>query len=68
MGLDPRMPGSCPGPKAHAQPLSHPNVPINKLSKALTYAIIKKIATNEYFPWISLFSVVLCLNIQVRKK
>ena len=27
MGLDPRTPGSCPGPKAEAQPLSHPGVP-----------------------------------------
>ena len=27
-GLDPRTPGSCPEPKADAQPLSHPGVPI----------------------------------------
>ena len=27
MGLDPGTPGSCPGPKADAQPLSHPGVP-----------------------------------------
>ena len=26
-GLDPRTPGSCPGPKADAQLLSHPGVP-----------------------------------------
>ena len=25
--LDPRTPGSCPEPKADAQPLSHPGVP-----------------------------------------
>ena len=24
MGLDPRTPGSCPGPKAGAKPLTHP--------------------------------------------
>ena len=27
MGLDPRTPGSCPGPKADAQLLSHPGIP-----------------------------------------
>ena len=27
VGLDPRAPGSCPEPKAGAQPLSHPGVP-----------------------------------------
>ena len=26
-GLDPRIPGSCPGPKAGAKPLSHPGIP-----------------------------------------
>ena len=27
VGLDPGSPGSCPGPKAGAQPLSHPGIP-----------------------------------------
>ena len=27
VGLNPRTPGSRPGPKADAQPLSHPGVP-----------------------------------------
>ena len=27
MGLDPGSPGSCPGPKAGAKPLSHPRIP-----------------------------------------
>ena len=27
MGLDPGTPGSCPGPKAGAEPLSHPGIP-----------------------------------------
>ena len=27
VGLDPRTPGSQPGPKADAQPLSHPSAP-----------------------------------------
>ena len=26
-GLDPATPGSCPGPKAGAKPLSHPGIP-----------------------------------------
>ena len=28
VGLNPGTPGSCPGPKAGAQPLSHPGVPL----------------------------------------
>ena len=28
VGLDPASPGSRPGPKADAQPLSHPGVPV----------------------------------------
>ena len=27
-GLDPGTPGSCPGPKAGAKPLSHPGIPL----------------------------------------
>ena len=27
VGLDPRIPGSCPGLKAGATPLSHPGIP-----------------------------------------
>ena len=27
VGFDPRIPGSCPGLKADAQPLSHPDAP-----------------------------------------
>ena len=27
-GLDPRTPGSCPGLKAGAKPLSHPGIPL----------------------------------------
>ena len=26
-GLNPRIPGSCPGPKAGAKPWSHPGIP-----------------------------------------
>ena len=28
VGLDPGTPGSCPEPKADAQPLSHPGCPV----------------------------------------
>ena len=28
VGLDPRTPGSCPGSKAGAKPLSQPGIPI----------------------------------------
>ena len=28
VGLDPRAPGSYPGPKAGAKPLSHPGIPM----------------------------------------
>ena len=33
VGLDPRTPGSCPEPKADAQPLSHPGVAISNYFK-----------------------------------
>ena len=31
MGLDPGTPGSCPGPKAGAKPLSHPGIPLESI-------------------------------------
>ena len=31
VGLDPGTPGSCPGPKAGAKPLSHPGIPTVRL-------------------------------------
>ena len=39
VGLDPRTPGSCPEPKAVAQPLSHPDAPAIFLSSthSITY-------------------------------
>ena len=30
VGLDPRSPGSRPGPKAGAKPLRHPGIPVNE--------------------------------------
>ena len=32
VGLDPQLPGSCPGPKAGAKPLCHPGIPIFLIS------------------------------------
>ena len=34
-GLDPRSPGSCPGPKADTQPLSHLGAPITNFQKMI---------------------------------
>ena len=34
VGLDPRTPGSHPGPKAGAKPLSHPGIPFTNYFKA----------------------------------
>ena len=31
VGLDPGTPGSRPGPKADAKPLSHPGIPANSI-------------------------------------
>ena len=35
VGLDPRTPGSRPGPKAGAKPLSHPGIPLYIFKKIL---------------------------------
>ena len=46
MGLDLRSPGSRPGPKAGAKPLSHPRIPTfyssNKLEMHTTTPILEK--------------------------
>ena len=36
-GLDPETPGSCPGPKASAKPLSHPGIPLSQPFKGLSH-------------------------------
>ena len=36
VGLDPRSPGSCPGPKAGAKPLRHPGIPKRHFNKLKT--------------------------------
>ena len=48
VGLDPGTPGSWPGPKGSAKPLSHPGVPerINKIDKPIARLIKKKKDSN----------------------
>ena len=42
-GLDPGTPGSCPGPKAGAKPLSHPGIPHNFVLKNLYLIFLFKL-------------------------
>ena len=37
VGLDPGTPGSCPGPKAGAKPLSHSGIPITLFLKKILF-------------------------------
>ena len=37
--LDPGTPGSCPRPKADAQPLSHPSIPVSGLPKQRSWGV-----------------------------
>ena len=46
VGLDPRTPGSRPGPKAGAKPLSHPGIPFTHLSDPRAFHDLKK----AFFP------------------
>ena len=39
--LDPRTPGSCPEPKADAQPLSHPGAPLGVFIR-IYYSLAKQ--------------------------
>ena len=41
-GLDPRSPGSRPGPKAGAKPLSHPGIPSPPAREENTAVILRK--------------------------
>ena len=46
--LDPRTPGSCPGPKAGAKPLSHPGIPAQQiLNKRFVYFIVGGLYLNK---------------------
>ena len=49
MGLDPRTPGSCPGPKAGAQYLSHPGVLTDQNLSKPEYTLV--MATIQQTPW-----------------
>ena len=61
VGLDPGTPGSCPGPKAGAKPLSHPGIPpthiVLKAHCNQTHDLVK--ASNELssflYPFVSPF-------------
>ena len=50
-GLDPRTPGSCPGPKAGAKPLSHPGIPSWRFSSHKNDCLIPVLDLSYYhFP------------------
>ena len=42
VGLDPRAPGSCPGPKAGAKPLSHPGILMGLYSNVRRQTLISE--------------------------
>ena len=46
MGLDPGTPGSCPEPKAGAQPLNHPGIPVLFRYRSMT--IPKRVLLSFY--------------------
>ena len=53
VGLDPGTPGSRPGPKAGAKPLSHPGIPLLLLLEKLLIAFWLKtvlLVVKEYYP------------------
>ena len=41
-GLDPRISGSCPEPKADGQPLSHPGIPRAEVLKGIVAAVCSR--------------------------
>ena len=49
-GLNPRTPGSCPGPKAGTKPLSHPGIPcllIFKVETVILFAFLTISKRNQ---------------------
>ena len=53
MGLDPRTPGSRPGPKAGAKSLSHPGIPLKLFSRVKCFEqimLIKVQGRKKYAP------------------
>ena len=73
-GLDPRTPGSHPGPKAGAKPLSHPGVPrrvftMRKFFDSMVYQLLLSLCSSNIPPIVTLkmydvfkwpFNVVSC--------
>ena len=57
VGFDPRSPGSCPGPKAGAKPLSHPGIPSSHildlllLQHNLTYPVWSVLRSQAKSIW-----------------
>ena len=47
-GLDPRTPGSRPGLKADAKPLTHPGIPFAVVLKTVTAQVHKTILEGPY--------------------
>ena len=47
--LDPGTPGSQPGPKADAQPLSHPGVPVYILLNQLIFEVVFMISFLRFY-------------------
>ena len=50
VGLDPGSPGSHPGPKADAQPLSHPGVPESWVLRDIRGALAV-LMCKHFFHW-----------------
>ena len=47
VGLDPRTSGSCPEPKAEAQPLNHPGAPVPPASELQADHITSRVSTSQ---------------------
>ena len=52
VGLDPRTPGSCPGLKACAKPLSHPGCPIRVFNADQKLPFTMEIFFNKAEQWL----------------
>ena len=46
MGLDPRTPGSHPGPGPGVKLLSHPGIPLDLKNKLIIYVSYKRLSSN----------------------
>ena len=53
VGLDPRTPESCPGPKAGTKPLSHPGIPQEQLILKLCRNSLQNIRSlGNHLTWL----------------